>query len=122
MVVWFGVLAYFWVRQELINAKTHSPNRLLVAGGAWSYSLYLVHPQSASRYERFHFANLGDLPEWFLAMTLSLLFAFCLYLLVERRSHRFARKFKVRTISATPELKVSRCWHGSELVKQSLPA
>lgn len=103
-MVWFGVLAYFWVRQEIINAKTHSPNRFLVAAGAWSYSLYLVHAQGANLYEGFHLRHLGDLIGWFAAMASSLLFAYCFYLLVERPSHRLARKFKVRTISTPPDL------------------
>jgi peptidoglycan/LPS O-acetylase OafA/YrhL len=81
-MIWFGVLAYFWVRQEISNGKTHSPNRFLVAAGAWSYSLYLVHAQGAALYEWFHLPKLPALAGWFVAMASSLLFAYCFYLLV----------------------------------------
>jgi peptidoglycan/LPS O-acetylase OafA/YrhL len=46
-MMWFGILAYFWVRKEIAYGKTRTPNRWLVAAGAWSYSLYLVHHQEA---------------------------------------------------------------------------
>jgi peptidoglycan/LPS O-acetylase OafA/YrhL len=102
-MLWFGVLAYFWVRQEIINGKIHPPNRFLVAAGAWSYSLYLVHAQGAGIYGWFHLSKLPALAGWFGAMASSLLFAYCFYLLVERPSHRLARKFKVRTGPTTSE-------------------
>jgi peptidoglycan/LPS O-acetylase OafA/YrhL len=41
----FGILAYWWVRKEIAYGKTHAPNQWLVAAGAWSYSLYLVHAE-----------------------------------------------------------------------------
>jgi peptidoglycan/LPS O-acetylase OafA/YrhL len=100
-MLWFGVLAYFWVRQEIIGARTRSPNRFLVAGGAWSYSLYLVHGQGAGLYESLHLPTPGPLVEWFLTMASSLAFAYVFYVLIERPSHRLARKIKVRA-AVTP--------------------
>lgn len=32
---WFGILAYFWVKNEIAYGKQSSPNRYLVAAGAW---------------------------------------------------------------------------------------
>jgi peptidoglycan/LPS O-acetylase OafA/YrhL len=95
-MVLFGVIAYLWVRAEVANGKRITPNRYLVAAGAWSYSLYLVHPQGGSLVRRLPLPNLGLLVDWFLVMASSLAFAYLFYLLVERPSHNLARRIRVR--------------------------
>jgi peptidoglycan/LPS O-acetylase OafA/YrhL len=95
-MVWFGVLSYFWVRQEIIHGKTNPPNRYLVAAGAWSYSLYLVHAQGGSLVGTLHIPSFGPISNWFLVMTFCLVFAYVFYVLVERPSHKLARKIKVK--------------------------
>jgi len=95
-MVWFGVIAYFWVRQELIWGKTHSPYRFLVAAGAWSYSLYLIHAQGGGIFEWLKPPGMNPILEWCLVMISSLVFSYLFYLLVERPSHKLARKIKVR--------------------------
>ena len=95
-MIWFGVLAYFWLRQELAYAKVHEPNRWLVAAGAWSYSLYLIHADGGGMFEMLGL-KLPPLLEWFGVMASSLFFSYLFYLLVERPSHKLARKIKVRT-------------------------
>ena len=95
-MVWFGVLAYFWVRQEILHGKTRPPKRYLVAAGAWSYSLYLVHAQGGGLFESLHLPSLGGVLDWFLVMASSLAFAYAFYILVERPSHIVARRIKVR--------------------------
>lgn len=95
-MLWFGVLAYFWVRQELAHSKVEAPNRLLVAGGAWSYSLYLMHWDGETVLSYFRPGNLDTLPDWFLVIGLSLVISYVFYRLVERPSHNLARKIKVR--------------------------
>lgn len=94
-MVWFGILAYFWVRAELAHGKTSAPNRYLVAAGAWSYSLYLVHVQGAELIGLVRLPRLGPVPDWSLAIVSSLVFAYVFYLLVERPSHRLAQKIRV---------------------------
>jgi peptidoglycan/LPS O-acetylase OafA/YrhL len=106
-MLWFGVIAYFWIRQELIHAKLTPPNSYLVAVGAWSYSLYLVHPGGLLLFARFHLPDLGAILNWFLVMLTCLAFGYLFYLLVERPSHRLARKIKVRSTqraAKSPEL------------------
>jgi peptidoglycan/LPS O-acetylase OafA/YrhL len=95
-MVWFGVLAYFWLRNEIAHGKNHSPNRYLVAAGAWSYSLYLVHAPGGGLFERLHLPSLGDVPDWILVMASSLLSSYLFYVLIERPSHKLARKIRVR--------------------------
>jgi peptidoglycan/LPS O-acetylase OafA/YrhL len=95
-MVWFGVLAYFWLRNEIAHGKNHAPNRYLVAAGAWSYSLYLVHAPGGGLFEKLHLPSLGGVPDWILVMASSLLFSYLFYMLIERPSHKFARKIRVR--------------------------
>jgi len=95
-MVWFGVLAYFWLRQEVAHGKNHPPNRWLVAAGAWSYSLYLVHAQGGSLFVRLRLPSMGGVIDWMLVMASSLIFAYLFYFLVERPSHKLARKIKVK--------------------------
>jgi peptidoglycan/LPS O-acetylase OafA/YrhL len=117
-MLWFGVLAYFWLRSEIALGKNHAPNRHLVAAGAWSYSLYLVHAQGGGFFERLHLPSLGGVPDWIMVMASSLLFSYLFYLLIERPSHKLARKIRVRgarnvsdfkkvAVDASPELNSS---------------
>ena len=95
-MLWFGVLAYFWVRQELIHAKRKPPNSYLVAAGAWSYSLYLVHPEGVTVFHALHLPSFGRIIDWFLVMSCCLAIGYVFYFVVERPSHRLARKIKVK--------------------------
>jgi peptidoglycan/LPS O-acetylase OafA/YrhL len=96
-MLWFGVIAYFWVREEIAYGKTHSPNKYLVAAGAWSYSLYLMHWYGETIVDHLGFTNVGGIVKWFLVVTANLIFSYLFYLAVERPSHKLARKFKVRS-------------------------
>jgi peptidoglycan/LPS O-acetylase OafA/YrhL len=94
-MIWFGVLAYFWVRHELAYEKFRAPNRYLVAAGAWSYSLYLVHVQGMELFSWLHPPSFGYIFDWIITMSCSLGFAYLFYLLVEKPSHQLARKIQV---------------------------
>jgi peptidoglycan/LPS O-acetylase OafA/YrhL len=94
-MIWFGVLAYYWVRQEIAYGKQHEPNRYLAAAGAWSYSLYLVHVQGMELFGWLRLPNLGYLFTWVGVMLCSLGFAYVFYRLVEKPSHQLARKIRV---------------------------
>jgi peptidoglycan/LPS O-acetylase OafA/YrhL len=91
----FGVLAYFWVRNEIAYVRHQAPNSWLVAAGAWSYSLYLMHGQGMDLYSRLRIPYLGFNLDWIFTMGSALLFAWLFYLLVERPSHRFARRIRL---------------------------
>jgi peptidoglycan/LPS O-acetylase OafA/YrhL len=99
-MVWFGVLAYFWVKNELAYSKHSSPNRYLVAAGAWSYSLYLVHAQGMQVYWRLPIPNLGYFFTWFGVVFCGLGSAYIFYIVIERPSHELARKIRLVKKSA----------------------
>jgi peptidoglycan/LPS O-acetylase OafA/YrhL len=94
-MIWFGVLAYFWVREEVAYSKHREPSRFLAMAGAWSYSLYLVHVQGMELFGFLRIPYLGHILNWTAVMLCSLAFAFLFYLLVERPSHQLARKVQV---------------------------
>jgi len=98
----FGVLAYFWVRNELSYGRHRPPNAWLAAAGAWSYSLYLVHGQGMALFARLPLPYLGFNLTWILTMASALLFAYLFYFLIERPSHRLARR--VRLSSRAPSV------------------
>lgn len=103
-MMWFGVLAYFWIKNEIRFGRQQSPNRYLVTAGAWSYSLYLIHTAGLEIFRRLPIPNLGYLLTWIGAMGSSLAVSYVFHLLVERPSHQLARKIKVST-PAGPILK-----------------
>jgi peptidoglycan/LPS O-acetylase OafA/YrhL len=94
-MIWFGLLAYYWLRQEIIYSRDREPNRYLVAAGAWSYSLYLVHVQGMEIPRLLKVPNLGSILNWTLVMLSGLLFAYAFYLLIERPSHQLARTIRL---------------------------
>lgn len=94
-MLWFGLLAYFWVKHEIAYGKHAAPNKYLVGAGGWSYSLYLVHAPGMGFYARLPIPNLGYLFNWSATMLSSLSLSYVFYLLVERPSHRLARKIVV---------------------------
>jgi peptidoglycan/LPS O-acetylase OafA/YrhL len=95
LMLWFGILAYFWIKKELAYSKLHHPWAPLAAAGLWSYSLYLMHPQAMALLRKLRFPSLGYILDWCLSMVFILAIAYGFYLLVERPSHRLARSIMV---------------------------
>jgi peptidoglycan/LPS O-acetylase OafA/YrhL len=94
-MVLFGVLAYFWIRKELAYSKRKAPLSWLVSAGAWSYSLYLIHPAATTVLANARLPSFGYLVDWFAAYTFILGTCYVFYLAVERPSHAMARKIRV---------------------------
>ena len=91
-MLWFGILAFFWLRKELAYSLNKQPAGALVSAGGWSYSLYLVHIPSLHIYAQLRVPNFGAQLNWCLAIGFVMGSAYLFYLVVERPSHRLARR------------------------------
>lgn len=87
-----GVFCYFWIREELRFCRVHEPWPLLVWGGRWSYSLYLIHPVVVILAARLAPDALNSPFEWLVVFGAILIASYLFYLTVERPSHRLARR------------------------------
>jgi peptidoglycan/LPS O-acetylase OafA/YrhL len=95
-MAWFGLIAYFWVKNEIAWSKMHAPWRAFAWAGLWSYSLYLVHAQATGIWYwlEMYWPNVGTVGPrltWCAMILSSLVGAYAFYLMVERPSHRLAR-------------------------------
>jgi peptidoglycan/LPS O-acetylase OafA/YrhL len=93
-----GAFAFMWLNAELANAAT--PNACLIWLGAWSYSLYLMHPLVISYVVRNGLDAHASLASWALTMALIIGFSYLFYVLVESPSHALARKVSLRAPEA----------------------
>jgi peptidoglycan/LPS O-acetylase OafA/YrhL len=100
-MAWFGIIAYLWVKNEIAWSKTRAPSRVLAWAGLWSYSLYLVHAQTADLWYASDIQNVGPRLFWCGVILSSLVGAYAFYLVVERPSHRLARWIGTVRLSAT---------------------
>lgn len=91
-MLWFGILTYFWLKKELAYGMDKKPVAILAWGGAWSYSLYLMHVPAMAMYERLPLHSFGPLAGWCSVIGFILAVAYVFYLLVEKPSHLLARK------------------------------
>ncbi|MBC7944069.1 MAG: acyltransferase [Burkholderiales bacterium] len=88
----FALLVYAWLQREIGYSRVHPPLPALEWGGAWSYSLYLVHlPLS------YFAANLpapvgasAMLIKNLTTMAVVLICAYLCYWVIERPAHRLA--------------------------------
>lgn len=87
----FAIAVFCWLRWEIATAKSRNVNRWLEWGGAWSYSIYLVHLLANQAFSTLDLPNLGFNLNWCLRMGFIFGMAYVFYLLVEWPSHRIAR-------------------------------
>ena len=101
----FGLLACFWIKQEILFAFVNPPNGIFEKLGLASYSLYLCHPTVI---KAIHPSGLGGMStgQWLIAVPASLGCAALLYFIVERPSHNLARKLAA-SMTARYQAKIS---------------
>jgi peptidoglycan/LPS O-acetylase OafA/YrhL len=85
----FALLLYKWIQAEIVYYKSRQPNQSFEKMGKFSYSLYLCHPVVFLLLKRFIIFNNFTYPFFVL---LTIVAAYLFYLVVERPSHRLARK------------------------------
>ncbi|MBY0426802.1 MAG: hypothetical protein K2Q22_14295, partial [Cytophagales bacterium] len=94
----FGILVYYWLSIEIEYYKSKLENRVLVYGGAFSYSLYLIHPGVFSLFvNHFKLTYLGDnFLITVVAISSSIIVAWIFYELVEKQSHKLAKQIRFK--------------------------
>src|ERR1700744_5040245 len=98
-MMYVGGVAYFWIRAEIAYHKNRAASRLLVAAGAFSYSLYLVHPGVLEAVKRYVPAvDVLTRSGWLFTVVSMLAFAYVFYLLVEAPSHRLAKRVRLSPV------------------------
>jgi peptidoglycan/LPS O-acetylase OafA/YrhL len=88
----FAVLVFFWLQREIAFYQTRRPVALLERGGKWSYSMYLIHLHAQAIYVLAALPALVMPLGWTIHLTFLLAVCYLFYLLVERPSHRLARR------------------------------
>ncbi len=88
----FAILAFFWLQREIAFYQVKRPMPLLEKGGAWSYSMYLIHLHAQLIYVLVGFPALVLPFGWIIHLTFLLCICYVFYLLVEAPSHRLARR------------------------------
>ncbi len=84
----FGVIVYFWLKDEIHRSVCHPSSAILEGMGKWSYSLYLFHlPANAFLPE-----SMNETTRLVLVFVLSFIF----FLLIERPAQRLAKWLKLR--------------------------
>ena len=86
----FAIPACFWVGTEIAYASKHTAIGVLEWAGAWSYSLYLIHPLSHSIVERLGGPVFQEPRLHFVIPLVALFASYGFFLIVERPSHLLA--------------------------------
>jgi peptidoglycan/LPS O-acetylase OafA/YrhL len=108
----FGILAYFWIKNEISYGMHKAPWKLLTSAGAWSYSLYLIHGPAAQIFAKLRLANYGYILNWCALFGFILTLSYLFYILVERPSHQLARKILL-VKNSSPEIISKRAYERS---------
>ena len=87
----FAFYVYFWLRNEL-KVASDAPVSWPERAGVFSYSLYLIHLAAHAAWLKLAVPSLGSGVSWIVMMLFIVAFALGFYVVVERPSHRFARR------------------------------
>lgn len=92
----FAILAFFWLQREIAYYRLRRPVSLMEKAGGWSYSMYLIHLHAQAVYLVVGFPSLFVPLSWSIHLAFVLSLCYLFYLLVERPSHRLARRLSRR--------------------------
>lgn len=87
----FALYAVWWVRDELGYHRTHAPSARLERLGAWSYSMYLVHPLAFAIWSDLPIPYFGNVADWALKLSFTLLLSAVFHEYCEKPSHQLAQ-------------------------------
>jgi len=87
----FGVVAFFWLKQEISYFSSYPPSKLAEAAGGASYTLYLTHKLVIPILATSEFATHHYVSDWLKTYAMVAIFTTIFYLLIEKPSHKLAR-------------------------------
>ncbi|HWL85779.1 MAG TPA: acyltransferase [Polyangiaceae bacterium] len=94
----FALYVFGWLRAEILSTKIRGSIRMLEAGGAFSYSIYLVHMYANTVWKKNPYASAwtksSPFLAWFPQIAFIVFVAYVSYRLVEKPSHAMARQFQ----------------------------
>lgn len=92
-----GAVAYLWIRAEIDYGRAHKARPWLMRAGAWSYSLYLVHPLVFHVFDEYA-PNWGSTSRtgWAVEIIVALVMSYAFFLIVERPAHLLAKRIGIR--------------------------
>ena len=97
----FSLVAFGWVRAEITYYQIRRPWRILELGGAFSYSIYLVHGIAVTIAWRVGaLSNPLDIRQMAIRLIWVLAISYCFYRVIERPAHELARA-SYRWLAAT---------------------
>jgi peptidoglycan/LPS O-acetylase OafA/YrhL len=90
----FSILAYHWIKWEILYHIDRKEYKILRFGGEMSYSLYLIHALILFMVARYTNTELFHTTPWYyclMGVALSLIASLIFYIAVEKPSHKLAR-------------------------------
>jgi peptidoglycan/LPS O-acetylase OafA/YrhL len=88
----FAIFAALWLHREISFRKFTDAPRVLEWAGLWSYSLYLMHLPALALFSKLFPDHGNDLATSLTMIFFILTLCFAFYLLIERPSHRLAKR------------------------------
>jgi peptidoglycan/LPS O-acetylase OafA/YrhL len=108
----FGILAYFWIKNEISYGMHKTPWKFLVSAGSWSYSLYLIHGPAVPIFLKLRLPNVGPILNWCVMFGFILALSYLFYVAIERPSHQLARKISF-VKKSSPEVICKQAYENS---------
>jgi peptidoglycan/LPS O-acetylase OafA/YrhL len=87
----FAIAVAAWLAREIAYWRDRKP-ALFERAGQWSYSIYLVHVLAAAVFSRYFHLDWPRALAWCVELSFALTACYFFYLVVEKQSHRFARR------------------------------
>jgi len=104
----FAIAAAYWLFQEIHFFRWYRPFRLTEWAGQWSYSLYLFHVLAMNILNEYYGISTNRMVQWVMQTAWILATSYLFYLLIERPTHRLARRLTATKTKDQPSSGLDR--------------
>jgi len=98
-MIFIGFIAALWIREEIAYGRGRATNVWFMKAGAWSYSLYLVHPLVFHGFDVLARVNPATRIGWCIELIVALIGSYLFFIAIERPAHRLAKNMNKITTS-----------------------